>query len=594
MITRKANDERTSQMGVQSTYGRLTKLEFPKFNDEDVQGWMYRVHRFFLLDGIQDDAQKLMLKMYDGGINERFDPVNEDLMVELKNLKQVCSVEAYQDLYSPRHKCNGKMYCLEVIGCDEIMKEEDCAFSEQEPVHVTKVEEDIMPQVSLNAMNGVNNYKTVRVRGHVEFTGKVYEEDVIILPLGRCEMVLGIQWLARLGTIQFDFKKLVMEFVVKEQRCMLRGTLQTALQWMQGESIQPNPQTQTLLKEFDTVVAESKGLPPNRMCVEYKQLNKYIINDKFPILVIGELLDELSGAKVKWLPKFSRFDHDISYNKGSENVEADALSRLTSEGDVNSLILSTTTSDLLQKVKDTYVNDTTLQEVIQKLTDGANEQLRTTTVQHYHADAVGGHSGTNVTAHKVRTLFYWKGLHEIVKNIIRECYVCQRQKVDLATYSGILQPLPIPEKVWSEISIDFIVRLRNSQWKSVIFATVDRLGREWLTLEDVLSTLNSRELKKRTNAKADGDGLFLRGRSDQRGNHGRDNLRSKSKGKRIYKLKCYICYSEDRMKKDCPKRNQKKSIGFVKKNAGHGSSMNHEDYDNGDLLMAVSEEMFLV
>ncbi|GKB57544.1 retrovirus-related pol polyprotein from transposon TNT 1-94 [Tanacetum coccineum] len=41
--------------------------------------------------------------------------------------------------------------------------------------------------------------------------------------------------------------------------------------------------------------------------------------------------------------------------------------------------------------------------------------------------------------------------------------------------------------------------------------------RESLTLEDVLSSLNSRELKKRTNAKDDGDGLYVRGRSDHWG-----------------------------------------------------------------------------
>ncbi|GJT52209.1 retrotransposon protein, putative, ty1-copia subclass [Tanacetum coccineum] len=46
-------------------------------------------------------------------------------------------------------------------------------------------------------------------------------------------------------------------------------------------------------------------------------------------------------------------------------------------------------------------------------------------------------------------------------------------------------------------------------------------------------------------------------------------------------------------KKDCPKRNKKKSTGFVKKNAGQGSGMHSEGYDNGDLLMAVSEERFL-
>ncbi|GKB59461.1 retrovirus-related pol polyprotein from transposon TNT 1-94 [Tanacetum coccineum] len=106
---------------------------------------------------------------------------------------------------------------------------------------------------------------------------------------------------------------------------------------------------------------------------------------------------------------------------------------------------------------------------------------------------------------------------------------------------------------------------------------------ESLTLEDVLSSLNSRELKKRTDAKDDGDGLYVRGRSDHRGNQGRGSSRSKSKGKGTYKLKCYICYSEDHLKKDCPKRNKKKST----------SGMHSEGYDNGDLLMAVSEERFL-
>ncbi|GKA40987.1 retrovirus-related pol polyprotein from transposon TNT 1-94 [Tanacetum coccineum] len=118
-------------------------------------------------------------------------------------------------------------------------------------------------------------------------------------------------------------------------------------------------------------------------------------------------------------------------------------------------------------------------------------------------------------------------------------------------------------------------------------------GRESLTLEDVLSSLNSRELKKRTYAKDDGDGLYVKGRSSHRGNQGRGSSRSKSKGKETYKLKCYICYSEDHLKKNCPKRNKKKSTGFVKKNAGQGFDMHSEGYDNGDLLMAVSEERFL-
>ncbi|GKB09584.1 retrovirus-related pol polyprotein from transposon TNT 1-94, partial [Tanacetum coccineum] len=49
----------------------------------------------------------------------------------------------------------------------------------------------------------------------------------------------------------------------------------------------------------------------------------------------------------------------------------------------------------------------------------------------------------------------------------------------------------------------------------------------------------------------------------------------------------------DHPKKDCLKRNKKKSTGFVKKNVGQGFGMYSEGHDNGDLLMAVSEKMFL-
>nr|GEZ73312.1 reverse transcriptase domain-containing protein [Tanacetum cinerariifolium] len=117
--------------------------------------------------------------------------------------------------------------------------------------------------------------------------------------------------------------------------------------------------------------------------------------------------------------------------------------------------------------------------------------------------------------------------------------------------------------------------------------------RESLTFEDVLSSLNLREFKKRTNEKDDGDGLYVRGRSDHRGNQGCGSSRSKLKGKGTYKLKFYICYSEDHLKKYCPKRNKKKSTGFFKKNAGQGSGIHYEGYDNGELLMAVSKERFL-
>ncbi|GJR39670.1 ty3-gypsy retrotransposon protein [Tanacetum coccineum] len=195
-----------------------------------------------------------------------------------------------------------------------------------------------------------------------------------------------------------------------------------------------------------------------------------------------------------------QYDYEISYKKGSENIIADALSRVECSVMLNSLALSTITSDLLHKIKDSYEQDSVAEEKIQQLTNGTyngdkytwdgyvlrrkgkiimlnDELLRTIIIKHFHANAVGGHSGTNVRSHKTVTLFYWKGMHKGVKRFIRECDICQRQNPDLSAYPGYFQPLPIPEKVWSEVSMDFIVGLPMSQGKTFIFMVVDRLDK---------------------------------------------------------------------------------------------------------------------
>nr|GEY36172.1 zinc finger, CCHC-type [Tanacetum cinerariifolium] len=96
-------------------------------------------------------------------------------------------------------------------------------------------------------------------------------------------------------------------------------------------------------------------------------------------------------------------------------------------------------------------------------------------------------------------------------------------------------------------------------------------GREALTLEDVMATLNLKEIKERSKAKGDdGKGLYVRGRTHHRdSSQSRGKSRSKSRGGR---LKFYICQSEDHLKRNCPKNNHKKSTCYVKKDEQPSSS----------------------
>ncbi|GJX09909.1 hypothetical protein Tco_0199768 [Tanacetum coccineum] len=84
-------------------------------------------------------------------------------------------------------------------------------------------------------------------------------------------------------------------------------------------------------------------------------------------------------------------------------------------------------------------------------------------------------------------------------------------------------------------------------------------GRESLIMKDVLATLNSMKLKKRTEGikEETGDGLYVRGRSDYSGKaHSSGSLRFKSRGG-TGKLKRFICHSEGHLKRDCPMKKVK-------------------------------------
>ncbi|GJR27952.1 putative mitochondrial protein [Tanacetum coccineum] len=62
-----------------------------------------------------------------------------------------------------------------------------------------------------------------------------------------------------------------------------------------------------------------------------------------------------------------------------------------------------------------------------------------------------------------------------VKTFVRKCDICQRNKPNLEAYPRALQPLPIPDKVWQDVSMDFIDGLPSSHGKTLILVVVDRL-----------------------------------------------------------------------------------------------------------------------
>ena len=66
-------------------------------------------------------------------------------------------------------------------------------------------------------------------------------------------------------------------------------------------------------------------------------------------------------------------------------------------------------------------------------------------------------------------------MKNFIKKFVTECDVCQRHKSETIATPGLLQPLPIPDVTWTDISMDFIESLPPSQENSTILVVVDRL-----------------------------------------------------------------------------------------------------------------------
>jgi hypothetical protein len=65
-----------------------------------------------------------------------------------------------------------------------------------------------------------------------------------------------------------------------------------------------------------------------------------------------------------------------------------------------------------------------------------------------------------------------------VERFVRNCHTCRRTKATRHAPYGVLKPLPVPEKPWQHLSVDFVTGLPISKGFDAICVFVDRLTKQ--------------------------------------------------------------------------------------------------------------------
>lgn len=93
----------------------------------------------------------------------------------------------------------------------------------------------------------------------------------------------------------------------------------------------------------------------------------------------------------------------------------------------------------------------------------------------FHDTSRSGYFGYLRTYKKLASIVYWEGMRRRIQEYVQACETCQRNKYQTLSPGGLLQPLPIPTQVWSDISMDFIGGLPKVHGIDTIMVVVDRL-----------------------------------------------------------------------------------------------------------------------
>ncbi len=105
------------------------------------------------------------------------------------------------------------------------------------------------------------------------------------------------------------------------------------------------------------------------------------------------------------------------------------------------------------------------------------ESLQSDVIRWGHCSKVACHPGVRRTLFLVKQGFWWQSMARDTLDFDLACSVCASCKTSNRPPAGLLQPLSVPSRPWSHISLDFVTALPPSQGNRVVLTVVDRFSK---------------------------------------------------------------------------------------------------------------------
>ncbi|BCR85209.1 uncharacterized protein ACHE_20667S [Aspergillus chevalieri] len=203
---------------------------------------------------------------------------------------------------------------------------------------------------------------------------------------------------------------------------------------------------------------------------------------------------KLTARQARWAEFLSQFYFLIRYRPGRENTLADALSRPVTDIQKkdeyrHQILLKPETVEAPIQVNDLEPalqvvdqilkanrNSATAEGYHKKAQEGKDDwtlqdglllkgnrlfvpdddpELRTRLLDEVHAQVSTAHPGRTKTQQLIRARYYWPTWRQDAERYVRNCSKCRRAENPRNHVPGLLQPLPIAERPWQHISMDF-------------------------------------------------------------------------------------------------------------------------------------------